>query len=106
MTFEEFMEQKYTEAAAYSSGVTRQQVDIAREAWEAATLAEREAMRAKGWRKCAKDQHTTQFCGQLEEAVKAEREECLKLAEEYARHHMGVSLWPFVDLLRKRSSNA
>lgn len=43
MTFEEFMEQKYAEAAEYSAGVTREQKDIAREAWDAATLAEREA---------------------------------------------------------------
>lgn len=32
-----------------------------------------EQMLAEGWRQCAKGQHTTQFCGQLEEAVKAER---------------------------------
>jgi hypothetical protein len=43
MTFEEFMAQKYAKAAEYSSGVTREQEDIAREAWETATLAEREA---------------------------------------------------------------
>lgn len=31
------------------------------------------SMQADGWRQCAKDQHTSQFCGQLEAAVAAER---------------------------------
>jgi hypothetical protein len=43
MTFEEFMAQKYAKAAEYSAGVTMEQKDIAREAWETATLAENEA---------------------------------------------------------------
>lgn len=34
-----------------------------------------------GWRQCAKGQRTTQFCGLLEEAVKAEQEACAKVAE-------------------------
>ena len=46
MTFEEFMAQKYAKAAEYSSGVTMEQKDIAREAWETATLAENEACAA------------------------------------------------------------
>lgn len=33
-----------------------------------------EQMRAEGWRQCAKGQHTSQFCGQLEAAVLAERQ--------------------------------
>lgn len=33
----------------------------------------REKLQADGWRQCAKDQHTSQFCGQLEAAVAAER---------------------------------
>lgn len=40
------MAQKYAKAAEYSSGVTMEQKDIAREAWETATLAEREACAA------------------------------------------------------------
>lgn len=36
---------------------------------------------AEGWRQCAKGQNTTQFCGQLEAAVLAEREACAALAE-------------------------
>lgn len=43
MTFDEFMGQKYAEAAEYSAGVTREQLDIARDAWEVATLIERKA---------------------------------------------------------------
>ena len=45
--------------------------------------AEKEAqMIREGYRKCAEGQRTTQFCGLLEEAVKAEREECAKVCEE------------------------
>lgn len=35
-----------------------------------------------GYRKCAEGQRTTQFCGQLEAAVAAEREACARMAEE------------------------
>ena len=44
--------------------------------------AEREAMIEQGWRQCAKDQRTTQFCGMVEQAVLAEREACAKVCEE------------------------
>lgn len=40
------------------------------------------AMIEQGWRQCAKDQRTTQFCGMVEQAVKAEREACAKLCLE------------------------
>lgn len=36
-----------------------------------------------GWRQCAEGQSTTQFCGLLEAAVKAEREACALIAESY-----------------------
>lgn len=36
-----------------------------------------------GYRQCAKGQRTTQFCGLLDAAVKAEREACAKVAESY-----------------------
>ncbi len=36
-----------------------------------------------GYRKCAEGQRTTQFCGLLDAAVKAEREACAKVAESY-----------------------
>lgn len=39
---------------------------------------------AEGYRKCAEGQRTTQFCGQLEAAVKAEREACLEWCRAYA----------------------
>jgi len=35
--------------------------------------AERERMIVEGWRHCAEGQRTTQYCGLLEDAVKAER---------------------------------
>jgi hypothetical protein len=49
-------------------------------------LAECQARNAEdGWRQCAKGQRTTQFCGQLEEAVKqAKREALLEAADKFA----------------------
>jgi hypothetical protein len=47
------------------------------------SAAERDRMKAEGWRQCAEGQHTTQFCGQLEAAVKTEREQCALIAEPY-----------------------
>jgi hypothetical protein len=44
--------------------------------------AERESILKDGWRQCAKDQRTTQFCGMVEQAVLAEREACAKMCEE------------------------
>ena len=44
--------------------------------------AEREAMIKQGWRQCAKDQRTTQFCGMVEQAIKEEREACAKVCEK------------------------
>ena len=41
----------------------------------------------EGWRQCAKGQRTTQFCGLLEEAVRAEREACAKIAETAIHRH-------------------
>lgn len=40
-------------------------------------------MIAEGWRQCAEGQGVTQYCGLLEEAVKAEREACALIAESY-----------------------
>ena len=34
-----------------------------------------------GWRKCAENQRTTQFCGLLEEVMKAEREACARMVD-------------------------
>ena len=42
-TFKEFMARRYAEAEEFACGVTREQEDIAHEAWEFATNAEREA---------------------------------------------------------------
>ena len=43
--------------------------------------AERERMKSEGWRQCAKGQRTTQYCGLLEDSVKAEREACEQVCE-------------------------
>lgn len=43
------------------------------EGWQAACKWQRESMQDDGMRQCAKGQHTSQFCGQLESAVAAER---------------------------------
>ena len=45
--------------------------------------AEREAILKDGWRQCAKDQRTTQFCGMLQQAVLTEREACAKLIDGF-----------------------
>jgi hypothetical protein len=53
-------------------------------AWRVAQLvaaAEREVMKIEGWRQCAKGQRTTQYCGQLEAAVAAEREACARVCD-------------------------
>lgn len=39
-------------------------------------------MTQEGWRQCAVGQRTTQFCGQVEQAVAAEREACAKVCED------------------------
>jgi hypothetical protein len=49
--------------------------------------AERDRMIAEGWRQCAEGQHTTQYCGLLEAAVKAEREAWMKMDEVDYRDH-------------------
>lgn len=43
--------------------------------------AERDRMKAEGWRQCAAGQRTTQYCGLLELAVANEREAILKLTD-------------------------
>jgi len=37
---------------------------------------------ATGYRKCAENQHTTQHCGLLEQAVAAEREACAAICDQ------------------------
>lgn len=48
------------------------------------TEVEREIMQENGWRQCAVGQRTTQFCGQLERAVAAEREACALICDAQA----------------------
>jgi len=54
----------------------------------------------EGWRQCAKGQRTTQFCGLLEEAVRAEREACAKIAETAIYRH------DIADAIRKRKEES
>lgn len=42
-----------------------------------------------GYRKCAEGQQTTQFCGLLEQAVRAEREACAKECEDLRKFFAG-----------------
>jgi hypothetical protein len=42
----------------------------------------KDQMIRNGWRQCAVGQKATQFCGELEEALKGEREACAKVCEE------------------------
>lgn len=48
-------------------------------------------LKSQGWRQCAKGQRTTQWCGMVEQAVKAERDACAKVCEEIEMQ--GHSLW-------------
>lgn len=46
-----------------------------------------EEMILRGWRRCAVGQRTTQYCGQVEKAVAAEREACAKVCEQWDASH-------------------
>jgi len=56
-----------------------------------ATYDERINMKIDGWRQCAKGQRTTQFCGQVQAAVEAEREACAKACEAIATETYGMT---------------
>jgi hypothetical protein len=60
--------------------------------------AERDRMKSEGWRQCAEGQRTTQYCGLLEEAVKAEREACIKAVEDNEQFYRR-------DTIRARGEN-
>lgn len=47
--------------------------------------SEAEVLADYGYRRCAVNQRTTQFCGLLEAAVKAEREACAAICDEKAK---------------------
>ena len=54
------------------------------ERFAALVAAEKEQQMIRdGWRQCAEGQKTTQYCGLLDAAVKAEREACAKVAESF-----------------------
>lgn len=46
-----------------------------------------------GWRQCAKGQHTSQFCGQLEAAVAAERTVSDRLLEALKDARIDIEEW-------------
>ena len=56
-----------------------------------------EHLKDQGYRQCAKGQRTTQFCGMVEEAVRAEREACAKVCDETVAHHYIKQLIPAKD---------
>ena len=66
-----------------------------------------EEMLAEGYRFCAKGQHTTQFCGQLEEAVEkavnAEREACAMTVREMDLRGEEIAA---ANTIRARGKNA
>ena len=78
------------------------------EAFAALVAAAKESkMIEGGWRQCAIGQRTTQFCGQVEQAVAAEREACAKVCEELLsavstgdEHMDGV--WDCIAAIRAR----
>ena len=56
------------------------------ERFAALVAAEKEQQMIRdGYRKCAEGQRTTQFCGLLDAAVKAEREACVELCLEHSK---------------------
>ena len=62
-----------------------------------------EHLKSKGYRQCAKGQRTTQFCGMLDEAVKAEREECAKIAKQWDSAHPNTNYGGCIaNLIRSR----
>ena len=46
-----------------------------------------EHLKSQGYRQCAVGQRTTQFCGMVEKAVKAEREACAQIAKQWDIDH-------------------
>jgi len=64
--------------------------------------AEREAILKDGWRQCAKDQRTTQFCGMLQQAVLTEREACAKVCDKYAGPFNAHRIGECADAIRAR----
>lgn len=72
-----FVDSSFCRWSAYSDDLER----FFHKAYAAGAAAERESMTKDGWRRCAVNQRTTQFCGMLEDAVKAEREACAKVCE-------------------------
>lgn len=68
-----FVDSSFCRWSAYSDDLERFAALVA--------AAERESMTKDGWRRCAVGQRTTQFCGMLEDAVKAEREACAKVCD-------------------------
>jgi len=74
MTFKEFMARRYAEAEEFACGVTREQEAIAREAWEIATLEERE--------RCAKIVDAPHFKIVVRNALKQRAAEIRALGDE------------------------
>lgn len=65
-----------------------------------------EKMIESGWRQCAVEQRTTQFCGATEAAIKEEREACAQVCDNYDNADpLGVSL-ECAAVIRARGTNA
>lgn len=67
---------------------------------------EAEVLAEFGYRRCAVNQRTTQFCGLLEAAVEAEREACAELCEEMDDrenpHERNVAVLDCASAIRER----
>lgn len=75
---------------------------------EAEVLADyAETLALHGFRRCAVGQRTTQYCALAEDAVRAEREACAKLASDTvcATHLTGIKIYgtPAAAAIRERS---
>jgi len=75
----------------YAMGLASEDAWQKTERFAALVAAEKEQqMTRDGWRQCAKGQRTTQFCGLLDAAVKAEREACARMVDHILKEGGGT----------------
>jgi len=75
----------------YDMGLASEDAWQKTERFAALVAAEKEQqMTRDGWRQCAKGQRTTQFCGLLDAAVKAEREACARMVDHILKEGGGT----------------
>jgi hypothetical protein len=56
----------------------------------------RDHLISEGWRQCAKEQRTTQFCAMAEQAKQEERQRCAMIARQFDRDHPNTNYGGFI----------